>query len=66
MRAAASLCAELARSGGGDLLLTGQLRPLSIDDALRAWPEAHVRIAVSTRGPRPRSRRERPAARSSG
>jgi uncharacterized protein (DUF58 family) len=47
MRAAASLCIELARSGGCDLLLPGERRPLTIDPALRAWPEAHVRIAVS-------------------
>jgi uncharacterized protein (DUF58 family) len=48
MRAAASLCAELARNGGCDLLLPGERRPLSIDPALRAWPEAHVRIAISS------------------
>jgi uncharacterized protein (DUF58 family) len=48
MRAAASLCIELARSGGCDLLLPGERRPLTIDPALRAWPEAHVRIAVSS------------------
>jgi uncharacterized protein (DUF58 family) len=47
MRAAASLCLELGRSGGCDLLLPGERRPLTIDPALRAWPEAHVRIAVS-------------------
>ena len=47
MRAAASLCVELARSGGCELLVPGERRPLSIDPALRAWPEAHVRIAVS-------------------
>ncbi len=47
MRAAASLCVELARSGGCDLLVPGERRPLPIDPALRAWPEAHVRIAVS-------------------
>jgi uncharacterized protein (DUF58 family) len=47
MRAAASLCVELARSGGCDLLLAGERRALTIDPALRAWPEAHVRIAVS-------------------
>jgi uncharacterized protein (DUF58 family) len=47
MRAAASLCVELGRSGGCDLLLPGERRPLTIDPALRAWPEAHVRIAVS-------------------
>ncbi len=47
MRAAASLCVELARSGGCDLLVPGERRPLSIDPSLRGWPEAHVRIAVS-------------------
>ena len=47
MRAAASLCVELARSGGCDLLVPGERRPLSIDPSLRTWPEAHVRIAVS-------------------
>jgi uncharacterized protein (DUF58 family) len=47
MRAAASLCVELARTGGCDLLLPGERRPFTIDPALRSWPEAHVRIAVS-------------------
>jgi uncharacterized protein (DUF58 family) len=47
MRAAASLCVALARAGGCDLLVPGERRPLPIDPALRAWPEAHVRIAVS-------------------
>ena len=47
MRAAASLCVELARSGGCELLVPGERRPIPIDSSLRAWPEAHVRIAVS-------------------
>jgi uncharacterized protein (DUF58 family) len=47
MRAAASLCVELARSGGCELLVPGERRPLAIDPSLRAWPEAHVKIAVS-------------------
>jgi uncharacterized protein (DUF58 family) len=53
MRAAASLCVELARSGGCELLVPGERRPLTIDPTLRAWPEAHVKIAVSDprRGP---------------
>jgi uncharacterized protein (DUF58 family) len=46
MRAAASLCVALARSGGCELLLPGERRPLTIDPSLRSWPEAHVRIAV--------------------
>ncbi|MGA8219818.1 MAG: DUF58 domain-containing protein [Solirubrobacterales bacterium] len=47
MRAAASLCVELARSGGCELLVPGERRPLPVDLSLRGWPEAHVRIAVS-------------------
>ncbi|HVD86588.1 MAG TPA: DUF58 domain-containing protein [Solirubrobacterales bacterium] len=47
MRATASLCVELGHSGGCDLLLPGERRPFTIDPALRSWPEAHVRIAVS-------------------
>jgi uncharacterized protein (DUF58 family) len=46
MRATASLCVELGRTGGCELLLPGERRPLVIDPALRSWPEAHVRIAV--------------------
>jgi uncharacterized protein (DUF58 family) len=46
MRATASLCVELARTGGCELLLPGERRQLIIDPALRSWPEAHVRIAV--------------------
>ena len=46
MRAAASICVALARAGGCDLLLPGVRRPLSIDSALRAWPEAHTRLAM--------------------
>jgi uncharacterized protein (DUF58 family) len=53
MRATASLCVELGGSGGCDLLLPGERRPLTIDPALRAWPEAHVRIAVSNPGAGP-------------
>jgi uncharacterized protein (DUF58 family) len=47
MRAAASLCYELGRTGGCDLLLPGERRTFTIDAGLRSWPEAHVRIAVS-------------------
>jgi uncharacterized protein (DUF58 family) len=47
MRAAASLCVELARAGGCDLLLPGERRPLTVDPGLRSWPEAHVRLAIS-------------------
>jgi uncharacterized protein (DUF58 family) len=47
MRAAASLCVELGRTGGCDVLLPGERRPFTIDPAMRSWAEAHVRIAVS-------------------
>src|SRR3954470_2950546 len=46
MRATASLCVELARTGGCDLLLPGERRTITVDPAMRAWPEAHVRIAI--------------------
>ena len=47
MRAAASLCVALARTGGCNLLVPGERRPLTIDSALRSWPEAHTRIALA-------------------
>jgi uncharacterized protein (DUF58 family) len=47
LRAAASLCVALAAAGGCELLLPGERRPISIDPSLRAWPEAHVRLAVA-------------------
>ncbi len=47
MRATASLCVALARAGGCDLLLPGEPRPLTIDPALRAWSDAHARLAMS-------------------
>jgi uncharacterized protein (DUF58 family) len=50
IRAAASLCVELARGGGCELLLPGTRRTLSIDPLLRSWPEAHVRLALAQPG----------------
>jgi uncharacterized protein (DUF58 family) len=47
LRAAASLCVALAAAGGCELLLPGERRPIAIDPSLRAWPEAHVRLAVA-------------------
>ena len=67
MRAAASLCVELAQSGGCELLVPGERRPLAIDPSLRTWPEAHARIAVSRPGRRAdRCRRASPPRPSSG
>ena len=45
LRATASLCVALAAAGGCELLLPGERRPIAIDPGLRAWPEAHVRLA---------------------
>jgi uncharacterized protein (DUF58 family) len=46
VRAAASLCHHLARSGGCILLLPGDQVPHPIDSGLRLWPRAHARLAV--------------------
>jgi uncharacterized protein (DUF58 family) len=47
VRAAASLCLHLARGRGGcTLLLPGETRAIQIDPQLRAWPDAHVRLAL--------------------
>jgi uncharacterized protein (DUF58 family) len=47
VRAAASLCLHLARGRGGcTLLLPGESRAIQIDPQLRAWPDAHVRLAL--------------------
>jgi uncharacterized protein (DUF58 family) len=50
VRAAASLCVHLARSGGCALLLSGERGPLEVDPKLRAWPVAHARLAVVEAG----------------
>jgi uncharacterized protein (DUF58 family) len=47
VRAAASLCFHLARSGGCLLLLPGEPRPLAIDPQLRGWPQAHAGLATA-------------------
>ena len=46
MRAAASLCVHLARSGGCALLLPGDRQPARIDPTLSGFPEAHARLAL--------------------
>lgn len=50
IRAAASLCFELARGGGCELLLPGARRTLLLDHSLRAWPQAHVHLALAAPG----------------
>src|SRR4051812_44918909 len=51
VRAAASLCVELARSGGCSLLLPGERRPVALGPDLGAWPHAHARLALVQPGP---------------
>ncbi len=46
VRAAASLIVALAREGGCSLLLPGDRRALVVDPGLKAWPRAHVRLAL--------------------
>ena len=60
VRAAASLCLHLARSGGCGLLLPGERRVAQILPDLSAWPVWHVRLALVEAGaPQPRLSRVR-------
>lgn len=60
VRAAASLCFHLARRGGCAILLSDRATPSLVDPRLRAWPEAHARLALAEAGdPVPRPRRSR-------
>ena len=46
VRAAASLCHQLAQAEGCGLLLPGERRPIEVARDLRAWPALHVRLAL--------------------
>lgn len=46
VRAAASLCRELARSGGCGLLVPGERRPRQVGDAGGSWASAWARLAT--------------------
>ena len=46
VRAAASLCLDLARNGGCALLLPGDRRPITVGPDLVAWPALHARLAL--------------------
>jgi hypothetical protein len=46
VRAAASLCVHLARTGGCSLLIGGTRRALEVDADLHSWPQAHARLAL--------------------
>jgi uncharacterized protein (DUF58 family) len=50
VRAAASLCVWLARTGGCELLLPGDRRPAKVDAALATWPALHARLALVESG----------------
>lgn len=58
VRAAASLCVELARVGGCTMLVGGEALPLEVDSRLRAWDRVHARLAriESGAGPPPLNR----------
>ena len=53
VRAAGSLCLELARGGGCAILLPGERRPRPVDPDLAAWPAVHVRLALVDAGQAP-------------
>jgi hypothetical protein len=58
VRAAASLCVHLARSGGCALLISGERGPREVDPKLRSWHQTHARLAaVEAGGPSPPARR---------
>lgn len=62
VRAAASLCFELARRGGCAVLLPDRATPSVVDTRLRGWPEVHARMALIESGspvPIPRHARSR-------
>ena len=46
VRAAASLCIELARAGGCAALLPGDRRPVALGPELGGWPQLHARLAL--------------------
>lgn len=50
VRAAASLCVHLARSGGCAVLLPGDRRVSEIEPDMRAWPHLHARFALVEAG----------------
>jgi uncharacterized protein (DUF58 family) len=53
VRAAASLCVHLARTGGCAVLLPGDRRPIEIAHDMGAWPAVHVRLALVEAGASP-------------
>ena len=53
VRAAASLCLHLAKSGGCALLLPGERRPAALGSDLAAWPTLHARLALVEATSRP-------------
>ena len=53
VRAAASLCVHLARSGGCVALLPGDRRTTEVEPDLHAWPHLHARFAVVEAGGAP-------------
>ncbi|MET0128823.1 MAG: DUF58 domain-containing protein [Solirubrobacterales bacterium] len=46
VRAACSLCWNLAQAGGCGILLPGDRRPTEVESELRGWPSVHARLAL--------------------
>jgi uncharacterized protein (DUF58 family) len=53
VRAAGSLCLQLARRGGAAILLPGERRPTDVGPELGAWPTVHARLALVEPGSTP-------------
>jgi uncharacterized protein (DUF58 family) len=50
VRAAASLCVRLARTGACSVLLPGERRPTEIGPDMGTWPHVHARLALVEAG----------------
>ena len=56
VRAAGSLCVQLARAGGCSMLLPGDRRAVEVGPDLGAWPALHARLALVEPAPPPAAR----------
>ena len=66
VRAASSICFQLASAGGCSLLLPGDRRPAHLAPDLSAWPASHVRLARGRSGRLPAFPLPRPPRRRGG
>jgi hypothetical protein len=56
VRAAGSLCVQLACAGGCSMLLPGDRRAVEVGPDLGAWPALHARLALVEPAPPPAAR----------